>query len=225
MTDRVNLYSGFLEDERCVTLCTWAEDQVVQTLTQAREYSTKHRCEFRRAAEIAFKSYLSWGVREEESLTKAILDDNPLLEKFLRYTVLKYARCMVHDDTDETFRVRVVLPTVGEFLREVHILVARRPEVYLDSFVTDAVQRKLCVHDCVRRSMMRYVESKKDEPTAAAAAAPTEYIDPMAGPDPSIGPDDSVSQIAFGTGRPAPNRQPSATARSSATTWRPNYAR
>ena len=191
MDDKIEIYAGFLHDERCITFATWTEDQVVKTLTQARDFARRNGCGYRRAADIAFKRYVSFGVREEESLTKAILNDDALISKYLRYTIMKYARCIVEDDTDEIFKVRVMMPSIGEYFRDIHVLVGRRPEIYDDDFLSSTVKRKLCIHDAVRRSMMKFVECQHDMQNKPAAALSHEDVDQS-----TIGPDDSISQVA-----------------------------
>ena len=207
--DKVELYGGFLADERCIILVQWTEQQVLETFARAKEHARRTDDTLSESVRRAIGVYQSWGVREEEKLRAALVKARPSVEKFLRYAVLRYARCLVEQDTAERFEVRAVMPNSGSFLRDVHIAVGRSYDFENPRIVEDPLRRKLALHDCIRQVIGRYVH-QVDGTAADASVDPllhglTETVD-------DVSPDDSISQVASpASPSSAPHRAPSST--------------
>lgn len=184
--DKVQIFAGFLADERCIVLAQWTEEQVLDTFVQAKKHAERANETMHQSMRRAIGAYQSWGVREEERLRAFLLKSKPSIEKYVRYAVLRYARCLVERDTTETFEVRAIMPNCGAYLRDIHMAVGRSYDFENPTVVDDPVRRKLAINDCIRKVMDRYVHQVEGSEPLLQGLAQAEDVTP----------DDSISQVA-----------------------------
>lgn len=182
MDQKLNLYGGFLGDERCISLASWTEAQVLKTLSDASTYAARNNCSQARALNVALQAFRSWGIVQETELSKVLVSEKPNIDKFIRFSVVKFASTLVQDDDTNTFNVRTIVPSSGQYLRDIHIEMSARPEIHQSEFMTNPVVRKICIHDAMRSCMDKYTE--------CIPARPRPSVD-------EIQPGDSVSQVGI----------------------------
>lgn len=185
MDGKINLYGGFLGDERCISLASWTESQVLKTLSDASRYALQNSCTKAKAMSVALNAFRSWGIVQETELSKVLVKEKPNIDKFIRYGVVKFASTLVEGDDTDTFNVRTMVPSSGQYLRDIHIEITPRPEIHSPEFLTNPIIRKVCIHDAMRSVMDKYTECV---PVAEDNRAP--FVD-----HDDIQPGDSVSQI------------------------------
>lgn len=191
--DVVSLYNGCFVDERCAVFAVKIEKQILQTLLQASRYSQRKRIDFCASFRKAMKTLLSFGVQQERQLTEALLAEDPSLQQYMKFTILKFAQALVEEnDGDhpevESIQVTAIIPTVGQFLQAVYENLALK-EAVAESLLKDVVAMRLVTTDCIRLALLRFVGRK--QPPAPEPAAP-----PEASADWDIHPDDSISQVS-----------------------------
>jgi hypothetical protein len=167
------LFTGCFLDEKCAVFAAKVERLILRTLQQTREHALRTGGSFSSSFRVAMKAYQSFGLDKERDLTAALDREDPSLAVYQRFTILTFANSLasVQDGPDDEFRVTAILPSTGQFIQEVHVQLGMQGST-VQAMMNDVVSMKLGCMDCIRLSLLKFVQPKSHASAIADRARP-----------------------------------------------------
>jgi hypothetical protein len=200
--------SGFLEDEKCIVLASILETEVLRSLKRCKQQSADRSQMYGLCVQQMFQRLARWGVAEDSLLSKSMIKQHPGVDVYMRYTLLSFVKSLSRDLEDDN-RVEYTVPSIGTFTHQVMSEMGLRPETQGEVLLTDGLQRKIAVQDCIRSALLNYVQIYEVDSGTMYRPAQDDVDD--------VRPEDSVSQVMANQPALAPAnevRAPSTVARS-----------
>lgn len=179
----VEVFSGFLADELCVSFLTLIVREVdslfseIETKFKARQRSS----DLQHYTQRCLSTFRNWTINEEIAKTESLKSQVPKFADFMEYTLVKYARNVIEA---EKITLRVNIPKSGEFFCRFMVLLQEIIATSRKDFDSlNTVDKRIVYCDVLRLACMHFV-------SVSSTASSTEI---------DIRPEDSVSCVNLDT--------------------------
>lgn len=153
----VEVFSGFLSDELCVSFLTLV---VRETDSLFSEIQSKFKAKQRSSSlqnytQRCLSTFRNWTINEEIAKTESLKAQVPKFADFMEYTLVKYARNVIEA---EKITLRVNIPKSGEFFCRFIIILQEVMATSCKDFDSlSEVERRIVYCDVLRMCCMHFV--------------------------------------------------------------------